>query len=199
MGRSVAAWLCAVALIYTGSNDLDILNQALNVVQSIQLPFALIPIIYCTSRADIMGDRFVVQSKFRVLVYLICGALLAVNVSVFSGVVVRALASGAGAGAGAVAVLIFYVSFVLYLLLGPLRVYSMLAGSRYAAVRRFADRLGFEGVRAAASAAEFEGADKARNEGKGKSLDGEDMEASEDGAVSTEMAAKPVVGGTVEA
>jgi Mn2+/Fe2+ NRAMP family transporter len=82
----VSAWLRAaitrsvalvptliVALVYAGTTQMDALNQALNVVQSLQLPFALIPVLYITSREDIMGSTFVVQSTGRRPI--ICGLL----------------------------------------------------------------------------------------------------------------------------
>ena len=43
-----------VALIAT--NDLDMMNNWLNVLQSVQLPFALLPILHFTSSETIMKE-----------------------------------------------------------------------------------------------------------------------------------------------
>merc|ERR1711988_483692 len=46
----------AVALMQADDPSMgDTLNQWLNILQSVQLPFALIPVLHFTSRADIMG------------------------------------------------------------------------------------------------------------------------------------------------
>lgn len=45
-----------VALIFDRSDDmLDVLNEWLNVLQSIQIPFAIIPLLYLVSKEEIMG------------------------------------------------------------------------------------------------------------------------------------------------
>jgi len=46
-----------VALFFdTEDPTMDILNEALNVLQSIQIPFALIPLITLVSKEQIMGS-----------------------------------------------------------------------------------------------------------------------------------------------
>ncbi|KAJ8437000.1 hypothetical protein Cgig2_010345 [Carnegiea gigantea] len=45
-----------VALIFDTSDDmLDVLNEWLNVLQSVQIPFAVIPLLYLVSKEEIMG------------------------------------------------------------------------------------------------------------------------------------------------
>lgn len=45
-----------VALVFDTSEDtLDVLNEWLNVLQSIQIPFALIPLLYLVSKEQVMG------------------------------------------------------------------------------------------------------------------------------------------------
>lgn len=45
-----------VALVFDTSEDmLDVLNEWLNVLQSVQIPFALIPLLYLVSQEHIMG------------------------------------------------------------------------------------------------------------------------------------------------
>jgi len=49
-----------VALAFQDDNErLDSLNQGLNLLQSVQLPFALVPLLSFTSSAAIMGPKFV--------------------------------------------------------------------------------------------------------------------------------------------
>lgn len=45
-----------VALVFDTEETLDVLNEWLNVLQSIQIPFALIPLLYLVSREQIMGS-----------------------------------------------------------------------------------------------------------------------------------------------
>lgn len=54
--RAIALWpTLGVALICSDSSDMDRLNQALNVLQSVQLPFAVIPVLKLTSSVNVMG------------------------------------------------------------------------------------------------------------------------------------------------
>lgn len=60
-----------VALIFDSSaNELDNLSEWLNVLQSIQLPFALIPLLCLVSNARVMGV-FVITKVTKVLKVLI--------------------------------------------------------------------------------------------------------------------------------
>jgi len=46
----------AVALVFDSSDEmLDVLNEWLNVLQSVQIPFALIPLLCLVSKEEIMG------------------------------------------------------------------------------------------------------------------------------------------------
>lgn len=52
-----------VALLFDQSdNQLDLLNEWLNVLQSIQLPFAVIPLLHMIIRRDVVGE-FIIGSK----------------------------------------------------------------------------------------------------------------------------------------
>ena len=103
---------------------MDVLNQALNVLQSIQLPFALIPVLYISTRKDVMGSVFVLQSTFRLLVQAICWMLLALN---FAFVAIALGSWGMENAAGGLATLILavlYIAFVVYLIVGPTRIHD---------------------------------------------------------------------------
>jgi natural resistance-associated macrophage protein len=60
----------AVAL---GTGDSDVLDEWLNVLQSVQLPFALLPVLHFTSRQDLMGSH-----ANSITTKLVCWALAVV-------------------------------------------------------------------------------------------------------------------------
>jgi len=61
IARSVALIPATIVALATASSSTvaDSAGEFLNVLQSVQLPFALIPVLRFTSNADIMGDEFV--------------------------------------------------------------------------------------------------------------------------------------------
>lgn len=63
-----------VALVFDTEETLDVLNEWLNVLQSIQIPFALIPLLYLVSRERIMGS-FKIGPGLKVccnFIFLLC-------------------------------------------------------------------------------------------------------------------------------
>jgi Natural resistance-associated macrophage protein len=106
-----------VATVASGGNAMDTLQGHLNVLQSFQLPFALVPVLYITTRSDVMGCHRV-QSVFKWVVFGIGAALLGVNgATAVTEVrnVAESVATGVLAGVG----LALYALFVVYLLIGP--------------------------------------------------------------------------------
>ncbi|BBN07938.1 natural resistance-associated macrophage protein 2 [Marchantia polymorpha subsp. ruderalis] len=108
-----------IALIFDGSeNNLDRLNEWLNVLQSIQLPFALIPLLCLVSNQRVMGV-FTISRLMKVVVGLIAILVMAINfylMVVFvwdsnlqSVLALMAVALGA----------LGYFGFIVYLLLQP--------------------------------------------------------------------------------
>ncbi|KAI5069664.1 hypothetical protein GOP47_0015965 [Adiantum capillus-veneris] len=68
-----------IALIFDGSEQrLDLLNEWLNVLQSVQLPFALIPLLCIVSKEQVMGV-FKVRPVIKVLSWLITLLVLVIN------------------------------------------------------------------------------------------------------------------------
>jgi hypothetical protein len=67
-----------VAALYT--SGLDQLNELLNVAQSIQLPFALLPLILFSGDATIMGEEYAIGERARAFLWTVFAALLAINV-----------------------------------------------------------------------------------------------------------------------
>ncbi|XP_077220710.1 metal transporter Nramp3.2-like [Tasmannia lanceolata] len=105
-----------VALVFdTSDATLDSLNEWLNVLQSIQIPFALIPLLCLVSKEQVMGifkigpTLKMVAWSVAVLVMLINGYLL---VDFFSSEV-----SGIFFSSAVCAVTVAYVAFIIYLIL----------------------------------------------------------------------------------
>lgn len=112
---------------------MDTLNQGLNVLQSIQLPFALIPVLYISTREDIMGTTFVVKAAFRRAMQLICSLLLVLNLSLVAIALFSDTFNNIGVGITACIVALAYAAFVLYLLVGPGVVHEVLSKSEHPA------------------------------------------------------------------
>ncbi|XP_074296546.1 metal transporter Nramp3.2-like [Silene latifolia] len=119
--RSLITRSCAiiptiiVALLFDTSDDmLDSLNEWLNVLQSIQIPFALIPLLYLVSKEEIMGD-FKIGHVLKTLAWLVAGLVIVINgylmVGFFSGE-----ARGVVLGSIVCVFTVAYVLFVLYLI-----------------------------------------------------------------------------------
>jgi natural resistance-associated macrophage protein len=68
-----------VAAVTVGSNSLfNTINEYLNVLQSVQLPFAMLPLLYFTSRTGFMG-RFKSRPGVLIMNFCLAGIVLAVN------------------------------------------------------------------------------------------------------------------------
>lgn len=75
-----------VALIFDSSeNQLDVLNEWLNVLQSIQLPFALIPLLVLVANERIMGT-FVIGLTTKVRLFFFLEVVCSIQIFNFSGV-----------------------------------------------------------------------------------------------------------------
>lgn len=68
-----------VALMFDTSDDmLDVLNEWLNVLQSVQIPFAVIPLLYLVSKEELMGV-FKIGPVLKTLAWLIAGLVIVIN------------------------------------------------------------------------------------------------------------------------
>ncbi|KAJ9170614.1 hypothetical protein P3X46_018708 [Hevea brasiliensis] len=68
-----------VALVFDTSEDtLDVLNEWLNVLQSIQIPFALIPLLYLVSKGQIMGT-FKIGIVLKMVSWLVAALVIVIN------------------------------------------------------------------------------------------------------------------------
>ncbi|DBA97780.1 hypothetical protein WJX82_010819 [Trebouxia sp. C0006] len=112
-----------VALAFRNQDTkLDSLNEWINVLQSVQLPFALIPVLAMTSSERIMGAAFVNHWMTSTIGWTIAVGILTINASD-----VYEFASNEVAGRHwvlglLIATVAVYLTFVLYLTVGPIRV-----------------------------------------------------------------------------
>lgn len=79
--RAIALWpTLGVALICSDSSDMDRLNQALNVLQSVQLPFAVIPVLKLTSSVNVMGPHLVNSKPYTAVCWGVAALVMCANV-----------------------------------------------------------------------------------------------------------------------
>ena len=80
--RSVALVPAIMVAVLTeqDSDGSDLLDEWLNVLQSVQLPFALLPVLHFTSSKGIMGNAFVNGPTTRVLMWMIALLVIITNV-----------------------------------------------------------------------------------------------------------------------
>ncbi|XP_020587010.1 metal transporter Nramp3-like [Phalaenopsis equestris] len=105
-----------VALFFdTSDAALDVLNEWLNVLQSVQIPFALIPLLTLVSKEQVMGN-FKIGHLTRVLTWVVAALLIIINayllLNFFSSEV-----NGPLFGSIVSLILALYIGFVSYLIL----------------------------------------------------------------------------------
>ncbi|GAB2282667.1 Metal transporter Nramp3 [Dionaea muscipula] len=124
--RSLITRSCAiiptiiVALLFESSEGmLDLLNEWLNVLQSMQIPFAIIPLLCLVSKEEIVGE-FKIGPLLKIAAWLVASLIMVINgyllidffASEVKGVVIGATICVFTAG---------YVFFVLYLVSGTVK------------------------------------------------------------------------------
>ncbi|CAL8465341.1 g4876 [Coccomyxa elongata] len=112
-----------VSLLYRqpGGTELDILNEWLNVLQSVQIPFALLPLLMLTSSEAVMGSCFANRVSMKAAAWAIAAAILAINGSLLYDFGVKELPTHWAARMGFLAAVLFYVGLVVYFAVGPHR------------------------------------------------------------------------------
>lgn len=104
-----------VALFFDSSDALDVLNEWLNVLQSIQIPFALIPLITLVSKEQVMGV-FRIGRNMQAVTWTVAALLITINgyllLDFFSSEI-----RGPLYGSVLCVAVLAYASFVLYLIL----------------------------------------------------------------------------------
>ncbi|KAG2491205.1 hypothetical protein HYH03_010415 [Edaphochlamys debaryana] len=101
------------------SNQLDQLNQALNLLQSIQLPFALVPVLTFTSSPTIMGPLANNWATAAVC-WAISGLVVAINgLAVYEVAYEYVIADPWVSGAVLFALVVLYLTLIGYMVVGP--------------------------------------------------------------------------------
>ena len=80
--RTIALGPAIAVGIYMGTNTAagDVLNEWLNILQSVQLPFALLPVLHFTSSPRIMGERFMNKGWVNITVWTLAALVIGINV-----------------------------------------------------------------------------------------------------------------------
>jgi natural resistance-associated macrophage protein len=110
-----------VALLAGSPNKLDVLNQWLNVLQSIQLPFAIVPVITLTSSRRIMGPHFVNSLATQLGAWVVASFIVSVNGYLVYVAAAQHLSEQPWAIAGVACAVALYLSFVGWLVIEPQR------------------------------------------------------------------------------
>merc|ERR1719464_103044 len=83
MTRSIAL-LPALLVSTLGNNKFDIVNEWINVFESVILPFALLPLLFFNFNARVMGNEFVLGKWMKVVFGLIGAGVILINVYLVS-------------------------------------------------------------------------------------------------------------------
>lgn len=80
--RSIALGPAILVAVWSGESlgVGDKVNAFLNILQSVQLPFALLPVLHFCSDRSIMGDRFVLKHRFQVICWLMALVVIGINI-----------------------------------------------------------------------------------------------------------------------
>ncbi|RLN42736.1 metal transporter Nramp2 [Panicum miliaceum] len=106
---------------------MDVLNEALNVLQSIQIPFALIPLITLVSKEQVMGS-FVVGPITKVISWIVTVFLMLINGYLIVSFYITDI-RGAVLRSSLCVVLVVYLAFIIYLIVWNTSMYSRLCSS----------------------------------------------------------------------
>jgi len=110
--RSLALVPCLTVAVYFGDGNtgLDQLNEYLNVLQSLVLPFAVVPLLTFAGSQAIMGD-FVLSPAFKLLGWAATAVIMAGNMYLFLAAFDFKVSCGLGFGLAAYLVLILYTAW----------------------------------------------------------------------------------------
>eukprot|EP00884_Botryococcus_braunii_P012365 jgi/Botrbrau1/21129/Bobra.0061s0023.1 len=130
-GLAVAPTLL-VALAYRSrqGTELDVLTQWLNVLQSIQLPFAIVPVLVFTSTPRIVGERFTNSKALQVILWSVGAVIMCINISLVIDFADQLLPRRLVIHVLLGTLMAAYLAFILYLIIDPSR-----GGRRLSAAR----------------------------------------------------------------
>ncbi|KVH92457.1 Natural resistance-associated macrophage protein [Cynara cardunculus var. scolymus] len=104
-----------VALIFDSSEDtMDVLNEWLNVLQAVQIPFALIPLLCLVAKEDLMGV-FAIGPVLKTISWLVAALVIAINGYLLQQFFAEEV-SGTTFTSIVVAFTVAYVAFIVYLI-----------------------------------------------------------------------------------
>jgi hypothetical protein len=112
-------------------------------VQSVQLPFALVPVLYVATNTTIMGPTFVVRARLRAVVLVICTSLISINLYLIVTTLLD-VTHGSSSILSSGGFCLVYGSFLSYLAVGPAAIHRWFASSPRPWVRRAAAWFGRE-------------------------------------------------------
>lgn len=113
--RSIAM-VPTITVALAATNDLDMMNNWLNVLQSVQLPFALLPVLHFTSNERIMKE-FKNGRAMKLAVWIL--AVLVMGINFFLVIVFVGTGQAWYIYLVTTVVLLIYSMFVVYIALGP--------------------------------------------------------------------------------
>lgn len=111
--RSIAIFPTILVATFSGIQDLTVMNDMLNVLMSLQLPFALIPILTFTSSETIMGD-FKNGRLMTIFTSLLAVVVIGINLF-FISVYVHSLPNHWAMYLLVSVLVLMYIMFVIYL------------------------------------------------------------------------------------
>lgn len=110
-----------LAVLFEATNTFDKVAQTLNIVQSLMLPFALIPVIHVVADKTVMGGQFVSHVGVTALAGTVSTAVAAINGYLLVDYLHTQLPQGQGVYVGFSAFIAAYYLLVIYFALGPER------------------------------------------------------------------------------
>mmetsp|Transcript_83074 Transcript_83074/g.173902 ORF Transcript_83074/g.173902 Transcript_83074/m.173902 type:complete len:583 (+) Transcript_83074:312-2060(+) len=126
--RSIALGPAVIVAVLTSDHpDLNsTVSQWLNILQSVQLPFALLPVLHFTSDPNVMG-RFVLSPVWQAVCWLL--ALIVIGVNIYL-IIDQVSDKGAGAWVAAAIFFILYLAFIVVIIREDLKRFSKLCARR---------------------------------------------------------------------
>eukprot|EP00884_Botryococcus_braunii_P014232 jgi/Botrbrau1/2280/Bobra.101_2s0103.1 len=125
-----------IAVIFEANQKFDYLNQLLNIVQSLVLPFALLPLMYIAGRKELLGAAFTTSRKIFCAASILATSVLAINGFQLVTFMTADLPQQPLTYALFPLGMALYFGFALYLLVGPAHwstLYRLLAGGTQSA------------------------------------------------------------------
>ncbi|KAJ3674324.1 hypothetical protein LUZ60_004940 [Juncus effusus] len=119
-----------VALLFGASESaLDVLNEWLNVLQSVQIPFALVPLLCLVSKESLMGV-FRIGKLMKVVTWTVAALLMIINAYLLLDFVSKEI-NGLLFGSLISVFILLYAVFILYLILRDTDIPDWLASQIY--------------------------------------------------------------------